>query len=180
MHIITKLGVGAIAAALLGACGSDSAKTTTTTTIKAATPTTIAAATTTITSSTATPTTVASGTSASDTVDLATMKVGKVLVDSEGRTLYLFTKDAQNKPGTCDAACATLWPPALASGTPKAGTGLAASKLTELKRADGTEQLAYNGWPLYRYSKDTKAGEDSGQAVGGTFYVVDATGNALK
>ena len=171
MHIITKLGVGAIAAALLGACGSDSAKTTTTTTIKAATPTTIAAMST-------------MHVKKNDMVVVLSGehkgKVGKVLVDSEGRTLYLFTKDAQNKPGTCDAACATLWPPALASGTPKAGTGLAASKLTELKRADGTEQLAYNGWPLYRYSKDTKAGEDSGQAVGGTFYVVDATGNALK
>jgi predicted lipoprotein with Yx(FWY)xxD motif len=108
------------------------------------------------------------------------MTVGKVLVDSEGRTLYLYTKDAQNKPSTCVDACATTWPPATTTGTPTAGTGLTASKLTVVKRPDGTEQLAYNGWPLYRYAKDAKAGDDTGQAVGGVWYVVDATGDAIK
>jgi predicted lipoprotein with Yx(FWY)xxD motif len=186
---MTKLGVGAVAALLLGACGSDSKASTPTT--KVATPTTVASPTTTVKSttagptttvksSTATPTTTAAASASAGAVDLATMTIGKVLVDNEGRTLYLYTKDAQNKPSTCDGACATTWPPALATGTPKAGTGLDASKLTEMKRTDGTEQLAYNGWPLYRYDKDAKAGDDAGQGVGGVWYVVDATGNAIK
>jgi predicted lipoprotein with Yx(FWY)xxD motif len=189
MHNITKLGTCAIAAVLLGACGSDSKATTPTT--KAPTPTTVAAPATTVKPATAGPTTtVKAATTATTTaaaasasagaVDLATMAVGKVLVDNEGRTLYMYTKDAQNKPSTCDGTCATTWPPAIASGTPKAGAGLDTTKLTELKRTDGTEQLAYNGWPLYRYAKDVKAGDDAGQAVGGVWYVVDATGNPIK
>jgi predicted lipoprotein with Yx(FWY)xxD motif len=180
MHIITKLGVGAVAAVLLGACGSDS-KTSTPTT-KVATPTTVAAKPTTTVASAAAPTTTTKSATAasSGAVDLATTTLGKVLVDNEGRTLYLYTKDTQNKPSTCDGACATSWPPAIASGTPTAGTGLETSKLTEMKRTDGTEQLAYNGWPLYRYAKDAKAGDETGQGVGGIWYVVDATGNALK
>ena len=184
MHNITKFGIGAVAVLLLGACGSDSkAATPTTTVASAAGPTTTtksAATPTTVKSSSATSTTVKAATASAATVDLGTLTVGKVLVDSEGRTLYLYTKDAQNKPSTCEAACATTWPPETASGTPTAGTGLEASKLTVVKRTDGTEQLAYNGWPLYRYAKDTKAGDDTGQAVGGTWYVVDATGNAVK
>ncbi len=199
MHHITKYGIGAVAIVLLAACGSDSKSTTPTTNV--ATPTTVASAaglTTTIKSATAptttiksatgpttttksaTATTTASATAASGTVDLATMTIGKVLVDSQGRTLYLYTKDIQNKPSTCVDTCATNFPPASASGTPTAGAGLDTSKLTVVKRTDGTEQLAYNGWPLYRYSKDAKAGDDTGQAVGGVWYVVDATGNAIK
>ncbi len=189
MHHITKYGIGAVAIVLLAACGSDSKSTTPTT--KVATPTTVASAaglTTTIKSATgpttttksATATTTASATAASGTVDLATMTIGKVLVDSQGRTLYLYTKDIQNKPSTCADTCATNFPPETASGTPTAGAGLDKSKLTVVKRSDGTEQLAYNGWPLYRYSKDAKAGDDTGQAVGGVWYVVDATGNAIK
>jgi predicted lipoprotein with Yx(FWY)xxD motif len=185
MHNITKLGVVAAAATLLGACGSDSKASTPTT--KVATPTTVAAPTTTTKSATAAPTTTTKSATAttavaakSGTVDLATMAIGKVLVDGEGRTLYTYTKDSQNKPSTCDASCATTWPPALASGTPTAGAGLESGKLSEIKRSDGTEQLAYNGWPLYRYEKDTKVGEDAGQGVGGVWYVIGATGNALK
>lgn len=174
MHNITKLGAVAAAAALLGACGSDSKASTPTT--KVPTPTTVAAPTTTTKSATATTAVAAK----SGAIDLATMSIGKVLVDSEGRTLYAYAKDSQNKPSTCVGACATTWPPALASGTPAAGTGLESSKLSEIKRSDGTEQLAYNGWPLYRYEKDTKVGDDTGQGVEGVWYVIGATGNPLK
>jgi predicted lipoprotein with Yx(FWY)xxD motif len=191
MHYITKFGLGAVAVVLLGACGSDSKSTTTTPTTKAATTTVAAAAgpTTTVKSSTAPTTTVksssatttaAAGTAASGTVALATTTLGKVVVDSEGRTLYLYTKDAQNKPSTCVDTCATTFPPETATGTPTAGTGLDTAKVTVIKRTDGSEQLAYNGWPLYRYEKDAKSGDTTGQGVGGVWYVVDATGNAIK
>ena len=190
MNSITKLGVGAIATTLLAACGSDSKATTAptskvavttsaakqpTTTVKSAT-----ASTTTVKSVTATTTTATKTGATAGALALATTSKGKVLVDSEGRTLYLYTKDTQNKPSTCDAACATTFPPEVASGTPVAGTGLDTSKLSLLKRTDGTEQLAYNGWPLYRYTKDTKAGDDTGEGIGGIWFLVDATGNAIK
>lgn len=199
MHTITKLGVGAVAAVLLGACGSSDSSTKATPTTKVATPTTVASAatpttttakasspTTTTAKATAPTTTVEAGAtattnaaSASGTIDLATLSVGKVLVDAEGRTLYVYTKDSQNKPSTCVDSCATTWLPEIASGTPTAGTGVEASKLAESKRADGTEQITYNGWPLYRNVKDTKAGEDTGQGMDGSWFAIDAAGNAV-
>jgi predicted lipoprotein with Yx(FWY)xxD motif len=188
MHNITKLGVGAVAAVLLGACGSSDSSAKATPTTKVATPTTVAsAAAPTTTTKAATPTTTTkaattattSATSTSGTVNLATTSLGKVLVDSEGRTLYLYTKDTQNKPSTCVDSCATTWLPEIASATPTAGTGLETSKLAESKRADGTEQVAYNGWPLYRNVKDTKAGDASGQGMDSSWFAVDAAGNAV-
>jgi predicted lipoprotein with Yx(FWY)xxD motif len=197
MRIITTFGVGAVTAVLLGACGSsDSAKTVTPTTIQTALPTTIAAAATTPTTAattepaptTTTPaTTVVAATEAptttvvtatSGTVDVATTSLGAVLVDNNGRTLYLDSKDTQNQPSTCDGTCATTWLPDLATLTPTTGLGLDATLLTELKRTDGSEQLAYNGWPLYRFAKDTKPGDVLGEGVGG-FSAVGANGAAM-
>ena len=197
MRIITTFGVGAVTAMLLGACGSsDSAKTVTPTTTAAAA-TTATAATTPATeaatepaSTTTTPestTTAVAGTEAptttvvtatSGTVDLATTSLGAVLVDNNGRTLYLSSKDTQNQPSTCDGTCAATWLPDLATLSPSTGLGLDATLLTELKRTDGSEQLAYNGWPLYRYVKDAKPGDVLGQGVGG-FSVVGANGAAM-
>jgi predicted lipoprotein with Yx(FWY)xxD motif len=197
MHNITKLGVGAVAAVLLGACGSSDSSSNATPTTKVATPTTVtSAAAPTTTVKTAGPTTTADNAgptttikagattttgaaSSSGKVDLASISLGKVLVDSEGRTLYLYTKDTQNQPSTCVGSCATTWLPEIASGTPTAGTGLEASKLAESKRADGTEQLTYNGWPLYRNVKDTKAGDDTGEGLDSSWFAVDAAGNAV-
>jgi predicted lipoprotein with Yx(FWY)xxD motif len=102
------------------------------------------------------------------------------LVDGDGRTLYLFTKDTQNKASVCESTCATIWPPDTVTGSPVAGTGIEASKLSVIKRSDGTEQVAYNGWPLYRYSKDAKAGDNNGEGVQGVWFAVDATGTAMK
>jgi predicted lipoprotein with Yx(FWY)xxD motif len=197
MRIITKFGVGAVTAVLLGACGSSDSATVTPTTIQVALTTAVTAAATTPATTPATeaasttptdaPTTAVAATApattvlvtaTSGTVDLATTSVGAVLVDNNGRTLYLSTKDTQNQPSTCDGACATTWPPDLATLTPTTGLGLDATKLTELKRTDGSSQLAYNGWPLYRFAKDAKAGDVLGEGVGG-FSAVDATGTAM-
>ena len=58
-------------------------------------------------------------------------KLGKIIVDSQGNTLYYFEKDKQNSgASTCSGACAQVWPPYTASGSPKAQSGASASKLT--------------------------------------------------
>src|SRR3954469_3642853 len=57
--------------------------------------------------------------------------VGSVLVDGDGRTLYLFERDSANK-SNCSGACAQEWPPA-ASAT--AGSGVTKGKLTAVKRS---------------------------------------------
>ncbi|MHA5048990.1 SCO0930 family lipoprotein [Streptomyces sp. SD15] len=96
--------------------------------------------------------------------------LGKVLTDSAGFTLYRFEKDTAEPPkSNCDGDCATAWPPVPADGV-TAATGVDKALLGEVTRADGTKQLTIGGWPMYRYAKDTKAGDTNGQGVGGTWY----------
>ncbi|MFD7507529.1 SCO0930 family lipoprotein [Streptomyces sp. NPDC059850] len=96
-------------------------------------------------------------------------KLGKFVADSAGLTLYRFDEDTP-KPAksNCNDACATKWPPVPADDA-TAGAGIDSKKLGKVKRDDGTEQLTLEGWPVYRYAGDTKAGETKGQGVGGTW-----------
>jgi predicted lipoprotein with Yx(FWY)xxD motif len=103
---------------------------------------------------------------------------GQVLVDANGMSLYLFTKDAGGT-SACTGACATNWPAAVVSGTPSAGAGLDASKLSTLKRDDGTTQLVYNGHPLYTFAGDAAAGQAGGQGSGGIWFLVNAAGDQV-
>jgi predicted lipoprotein with Yx(FWY)xxD motif len=114
------------------------------------------------------------------TVRVANTKLGKVLVNSKGRTLYLFQAD-QGTTSACNDACATAWPP-LENASPKAGKGAKASKVSTSTRADGKTQVVYNGHPLYTFQQDTKAGQTNGQGVnafGGLWYVVSPAGNQV-
>jgi len=103
--------------------------------------------------------------------------VGKVLVDSEGRTLYLFDQDQHTlysaQSSDCYGACAENWPPLLTEGEPEAEDGAFPTKLSTLKRKDGTLQVTYYGHPLYTYVGDKKPGEANGndvKAFGGQWY----------
>jgi predicted lipoprotein with Yx(FWY)xxD motif len=104
--------------------------------------------------------------------------LGKILTDSQGRTVYLFEKDT-GTTSTCSGACATDWPPVTTKGKPTAGTGLTASEVGTTKRSDGSQQVTYNGHPLYRFSGDQNAGDVNGQGVnafGALWYVVSPAG----
>ncbi|GAA3846731.1 SCO0930 family lipoprotein [Streptomyces phyllanthi] len=97
-------------------------------------------------------------------------KYGEVLTDSAGFTLYRFDKDTAEPPKTtCEGECATTWPPVPASGA-KAAEGIDKSLLGEVTRPDGTKQLTIDGWPMYRYAKDTKAGDVKGEGLNGAWY----------
>ncbi|MEA2443246.1 MAG: hypothetical protein QOJ12_538 [Thermoleophilales bacterium] len=101
-------------------------------------------------------------------------KLGGVLVDSAGRTLYAFGKDTTDA-SQCAGACAKNWPPAAAAAKPKVGSGVAQAKLKVISRADGSSQLSYAGHPLYRFVGDSGKGDVKGQGVnafGGVWYVV--------
>jgi predicted lipoprotein with Yx(FWY)xxD motif len=107
--------------------------------------------------------------------------LGKVLVDSSGRTLYLFGKDRGGR-SACSGACAQNWPPAVVSGKPTSGSGVKASKLGTTTRSDGKRQVTYNGHPLYRFKGDTKAGQANGEgltAFGGIWDVVSPAGSRV-
>lgn len=88
-------------------------------------------------------------------------KVGRILVDSKGFTLYDFHKD-KGTTSACYGACASVWPPLTTEGAPQVGEGAAASKLGTTKRKDGTTQVTYAGHLLYTYTADTKPGEVNG------------------
>ncbi|MFF0792196.1 SCO0930 family lipoprotein [Streptomyces spiralis] len=103
-------------------------------------------------------------------------ELGKVLTDSAGMTLYRFDQDTAEPPkSNCDADCTKAWPPVPADDA-TAGAGIDKALLGEVTRADGTKQLTIAGWPAYRYAKDTKAGEISGQGVGGKWYAMAPNG----
>jgi predicted lipoprotein with Yx(FWY)xxD motif len=103
---------------------------------------------------------------ASATVGVATSALGKILVDSKGRTLYLFKADKGTK-STCFGACAAAWPPLRANGRPTVGSGAKRSLIGSTARSDGKSQDTYNGHPLYLYAGDQKAGDTNGQAING-------------
>src|SRR4051812_27406599 len=84
----------------------------------------------------------------SATVGVGSTSLGHFLVDSQGRTIYLFQKDTGTK-STCFGACATSWPPVRVSGKPTAGSGVNASMLGTTPRSDGKAQVTYNDHPLY-------------------------------
>jgi len=111
------------------------------------------------------------------TVRVAKTNLGKVLVNSKGRTLYMFAAD-QGTTSACNDACATNWPP-LENATPKAGKGVKASLVSTSTRADGKTQVVYNGHPLYTFQVDKKAGQTNGQGVnafGGLWHVLSPAG----
>ncbi len=107
-------------------------------------------------------------------------ELGNVLTDSAGLTLYRFDQDTAEPPkSNCDGDCATAWPPVPADDA-EAGAGVDEALLGEVTRADGTKQLTIGGWPAYRYAKDTKAGDVTGQGVGGKWYALAPDGKKAK
>jgi predicted lipoprotein with Yx(FWY)xxD motif len=111
------------------------------------------------------------------TVATAESDLGTILVDGEGRTLYLFMPDAQGA-STCTDSCLATWP-ALA-GPATAGSGVDQALLATVNRPDdGSAQVTYNGWPLYYFASDAAPGDTNGQGVGDIWYVVDPSGNAI-
>lgn len=115
-------------------------------------------------------------------VQVGDTRYGKILQDSRGRTLYLFTKDKRKK-SRCYGDCARAWPPLNTSGRPIAIKGAKQSELGTIRRGGGKRQVTYNGHPLYYYVDEDEPNEVLCQAVtefGGIWYVVDRNGNAIK
>jgi predicted lipoprotein with Yx(FWY)xxD motif len=114
-------------------------------------------------------------------VALRSTSLGRILVDRNGRTLYLFEKD-RNGRSACSGACAQAWPPLLTSGRPVAGHGVSRSKLGTVRRASGRRQVTYAGHPLYRYAGDGRAGDTNGEgsrAFGAAWYALSASGHRV-
>jgi predicted lipoprotein with Yx(FWY)xxD motif len=104
-------------------------------------------------------------------VDAGTL--GAILTNADGRTLYIFTNDTAGK-SVCNGSCATAWPPMEAATAPKVEG--AAGEFSIVTRDDGKKQVAHNGRPLYTYAGDQKAGDTTGEGVGGVWFVAKASG----
>jgi predicted lipoprotein with Yx(FWY)xxD motif len=104
-------------------------------------------------------------------------KMGEIVTDAKGWTLYRFDLDRAKPPTTnCAGKCTQVWPAALTSGNPQL-RGIDPNLVGTVKRADGSLQLTLHGWPLYRYIGDPKKGAWKGQGVGGTWWVSAPNGS---
>jgi predicted lipoprotein with Yx(FWY)xxD motif len=93
-------------------------------------------------------------------------KMGGMMTNNAGMTLYTFDKDAGGK-SMCNGPCATNWPPLMAGGDAKAS-----GDWSIVARDDGSKQWAYKGKPVYLWSKDQKPGDMTGDGFNGIWHVV--------
>jgi predicted lipoprotein with Yx(FWY)xxD motif len=98
-------------------------------------------------------------------VTTADTSKGKAFVDGKGMTLYVFDRDTTGT-SNCNGQCATNWPP-LAAAAGASGSG----QWTVITRGDGSKQWAYQGKPLYAFSKDTKPGDATGDGVNSVWHI---------
>ncbi|MGH9029404.1 MAG: COG4315 family predicted lipoprotein [Acidimicrobiales bacterium] len=111
--------------------------------------------------------------------------LGTILVNGKGYTLYVYAPDAHSSRSTCTGVCAVAWPPVLVpKGVARAiaGRGVDSTLLGVTRRANGTNQVTYAGWPLYRWVNDTSPGDATGQNLfnlGGKWYVVSPDGTPV-
>jgi predicted lipoprotein with Yx(FWY)xxD motif len=111
-------------------------------------------------------------------VGVASTGLGDVLVDRQGRTLYLFERDS-GTVSACTGACAVNWPPLRVRGAPVVGRGATPSDVATTARPDGISQLTYNGHPLYTFVNDKKPGDTNGEGInafGGSWFAVSPAG----
>lgn len=99
-------------------------------------------------------------------------ELGRFLVGPNGMTLYRFNPD---EPGvsSCYDECAENWPPLLLEEGETLGVNAGVvGKLGTAEREDGTNQITYEGMPLYYWINDSEPGDATGQGVGDVWYVV--------
>ena len=102
--------------------------------------------------------------------------LGDILVDADGRTLYVFDQDSDGE-SACYDDCAANWPPLL--GPVEAAAGADEVLIGTTERTDGGTQVTYDGNPLYYFAADADAGDLNGQGVGDVWWVVSPEGDKI-
>ncbi|MGR2740624.1 COG4315 family predicted lipoprotein [Billgrantia sp. Q4P2] len=109
---------------------------------------------------------------------------GRYLTNQDGKSLYMFEQDEQGGDySTCYESCAIAWPPYTTEEPPAAGEHVDADRLGVIEREDGTQQVTYDGWPLYFFARDVYPGDALGQGLehmGGPWYLISPEGEILK
>jgi predicted lipoprotein with Yx(FWY)xxD motif len=115
-------------------------------------------------------------------IKVANSKLGPIMVDEKGMTLYMFTPDAPNV-SVCEGGCLAAWPPVMLkadetlANVKLEGGNLRRSKLGVAMRYDGSRHVTYNGWPLYYWARDKVPGDVTGQWVGNVWFVLNGEGD---
>ncbi len=115
------------------------------------------------------------------TVSLHKTKLGPILVNPRGHTIYLFARDRSGR-SACSGSCAKFWPPVVSGAKPTGGPGVRASLLGRTRRSDGRMQVTYNRHPLYTFALDKRPGQTNGEGssnFGAKWYAVSARGTAV-
>lgn len=118
----------------------------------------------------------------SPTLTMRSSRYGRIVADGKGLTLYAFTRDGRG-PSQCYGACATAWPPLVAKGALRAGSGVRRGLLGTTRRRDGARQVTYRGRPLYYYFRERRPGEIFCQDVaefGGTWLLMSPKGSLIR
>jgi predicted lipoprotein with Yx(FWY)xxD motif len=104
--------------------------------------------------------------------------IGKqIIVDSAGKTIYLYEPDGASPTSQVPAGIKSNWPGVPATSALTVGTGLDQSKVTMQAQPDGTKQVTYNGHLLYTFNGDTATGDANGQALGGIWFTLSPAGD---
>jgi predicted lipoprotein with Yx(FWY)xxD motif len=120
-------------------------------------------------------------TARSATLTTARTGLGQIIVNGQGRTLYLFEKD-RHAHSACSGVCTAYWPPVLTNGKAIAIKGAKQSLIGSIARADGSRQVTYAGHPLYLFSGDTRRGQTNGEGLqdfGAGWYALTLSGKKI-
>lgn len=114
-------------------------------------------------------------------VDLktASSSAGNIVVDAEGMSVYIFTKDVKDSgTSACTGDCLAAWPPVTTTSDTPAAEGVTGA-LGTITTPDGKQQVTLGGMPLYYFAKDAKPGDVLGQGVNDVWYLVDPSGTMI-
>ena len=118
--------------------------------------------------------------SADAVLKTADSDLGDIVVDAQGRTVYVFDKDtAGDGKSVCSGDCLAKWPAVTADSDKPAVDGVTGDVGT-ITRDDGSTQVTLGGMPLYLHTGDSQAGDVTGQAVGGSWWVVGPDGTKIS
>jgi predicted lipoprotein with Yx(FWY)xxD motif len=105
-------------------------------------------------------------------------KIGRILVNARGMTLYLFLADKHGR-STCKGSCADVWPPVTGPRPRHPGAGVQARRLSTVRRGDGRRQIVYYRYPLYTMVADKRPGDLEGEGFGGSWFAVSPRGRPV-
>jgi predicted lipoprotein with Yx(FWY)xxD motif len=107
-------------------------------------------------------------------------KLGEIVVDKNGHTVYRFLKDTAwpDPISACTGECLEKWP-AVAPVDINDTKGIQKKGYMNFTRPDGVAQQTINCWPIYTFAGDKAPGDTNGQGVGGTWYAAAPDGKPI-